>query len=189
MCNGHLMNRVQNNVGYSAGTWSGPDYVNGVWMHFQLIYSESSPGQENGTVIHYIDSKVAGLDSRAVLTEKVPAHFNQIRIGHYWDQPSDDVCPANKGANVYTDDVYIDTSWARVELGNAPTYAASTHREIQVPSAWSDGSVTVNFNPGTFASGSTAYLFVTDADNNTSPGMPVTIGPALPSTPTGIAVH
>jgi len=105
------------------------------------------------TVRHYINSEVAGLDSSGVLTENGPAHFDQIRIGHYWDQASDASCPGNGGALVYVDDVYIDTSWARVELGNASTYAASTHREIQVARTWADGSVSVNFNPGTFAAG------------------------------------
>jgi len=110
-------------------------------------------------------------------------------------------CPANAGAHIYVDDVYIDTSWSRVEIGNAPTYAASTHREIQVAKAWADGSVTVNFNPGTFPGGSTAYLFVTDANGNTSAGKQITIGgsssggapppqsPVTPNPPTGLIVH
>ena len=189
MCNANGLGRVQTGS-LEQGSWGGPQYTNHKWMHFQLVYKESSPGQANGTVRHYIDSQVAGLDQGAVLTEYVGAHFDQIRIGHYWDQPSDASCPANGGARVYVDDVYIDTSWARVELGNAPTYAASTHREIQVTSAWADGSVSVSFNPGTFAAGSTAYLFVTDANNMTSPGIPVTIsGVVAPTPPSGVSVH
>lgn len=190
MCNGNAVGRVQANTHLSLGSWGGPQYSNGVWMHFQLIYNESSPGQTNGTVRHYINSQVAGLDSGGVLTENTSAHFDQIRIGHYWDQPADDVCPANGGAVVYVDDVYIDTSWARVELGDATTYQASMHREIQVASAWADGSVSVTFNPGTFAAGSTAYLYVTDANNVTSPGVPVTIvNLPAPTPPTNVSVH
>jgi len=145
LCNSNLMNRVQANANLETGTWGGPLYSKDRWMHFQVVYNESSPGQANGTVRHYIDSQVAGLDSGAVLTEKVSARFDQIRIGHYWDKAPDTSCPANGGAFVYVDDVYIDTSWARVELGDAPTYAAATHREIQVASAWADGSVSVTF--------------------------------------------
>jgi hypothetical protein len=191
MCNNsNAVGRVQANTHLEVNSWGGPQYSNGGWMHFQLVYNESSPGQANGTVRHYINSQVAGLDSGAVLTQNSAAHFDQIRIGHYWDQPSDQVCPANGGAIIYVDDVYIDTSWARVELGDAPTYAASAHREIQVASTWASGSVSVNFNPGTFAAGSTAYLFVTDANNITSPGIPVKIiGGVAPDPPNSLSVH
>ena len=189
LCNGNLMNRVQTNAHLELGSWGGPQYSNGRWMHIQLVYGESSPGQANGTVHHYIDSQVAGLDSSAVVSENAAAHFDQIRIGHYWDQPSDQSCAANSGAVVYVDDAYIDTSWARVELGDAPTYKASTHREIQVASTWADGSVSVTFNPGTFTAGSKAYLFVTDANNITSPGVPVNIVDVpAPTPPTNVSV-
>jgi hypothetical protein len=193
LCDSNLMNRVQANANLGLGDYGGPQYTNHGWMHMQLIYNESSPGQANGTVRHYINSQVAGLDSGAVLTQTVPAHFQQIRIGHYWDRAAVDACPGNGGAIVYVDDVYIDTSWARVELGDAPRYAASMHREIQVANTWADGSISAKFNPGTFAAGSTAYLFVTDANNSVSPGMAVTIGGALaaplrPNPPT-LTVH
>jgi hypothetical protein len=192
MCNANALGRVQANTNLALASWGGPQYSNGTWLHIQLVYNESSPGLANGTVRHFINSQVAGLDSGAVVTETAAAHFEQIRIGHYWDQPSDTVCPANGGALIYVDDVYIDTSWARVELGNASTYAASTHREIQVATTWADGSVSVTFNPGSFASGSTAYLFVTDANSVTSPGIPVKIGNTsvqAPASPTNVAVQ
>jgi hypothetical protein len=194
LCNGNLMNRVQDSAGFSQGDWGGPNYSDNQWMHIQLVYNESSPNVANGTVRHFINSQVAGNDSGAIMTEKTSAHFEQIRIGHYWDRAAVDACPSNSGASVYVDDVYIDTSWARVELGNASTYSGSTHREVQLASTWADGSIAVKFNPGSFASGSTAYLFVTDANNNTSPGIAVTIGGAStpppttvrPSPPTGV---
>jgi hypothetical protein len=193
MCNdANGLGRTQLNANLALAAWGGPQFSNRTWMHIQLVYNESSPGQPNGTIRHFINSHVAGLDSGAVVTENLPAHFDQIRIGHYWDQPSDDNCPANGGAVVYVDDVYIDTSWARVELGDASTYAASMHREIQVATNWADGSVSVTFNPGSFASGATAYLFVTDANNVTSRGSPVKIGNTsvgTPGSPTNVAVQ
>jgi len=80
-----------------------------------------------------------------------------------------------------------------VELGDASTYAASKHREIQVPTAWADGSVSVKFNSGTFAAGSTAYLYVTDSSNNTSPGIAVKIGGSAtsvtPKAPTSVSAQ
>lgn len=193
LCNGQLTNRVQENAGWSQGDWGGDTYKNNTWMHVQLIYSQSSPGVANGTIRHYVDSKKHGLDSGAIVTQMKAAQFDQIRIGHYWAKDGISDCPSNPGSRVYVDDVYIDTSWARVELGNASTYAASTQREIQVPSSWADGKISVKFNPGKFSSGSTAYLYVTDANNNTSPGIAIKIGDAAtevkPNPPTSVQVE
>ncbi|HRV99110.1 MAG TPA: hypothetical protein P5201_10985, partial [Aminobacteriaceae bacterium] len=62
-------------------------------------------------------------------------------------------------------------------LGNASTWDACTHREIQIPSAWSQDTVTVTVNQGTFQPGETAWLYVTDADGNVNAtGLEVQIG-------------
>jgi len=66
----------------------------------------------------------------------------------------------------YWDEIYIDTTRARVEIGNASTWSACTHREIQIPSAWSGSSITVTVNQGSFADSSGAYLYVVDSDGN-----------------------
>lgn len=189
LCNGELLNRVQSNAGWSQGDWGGPRYVKNQWMHVQLVYGASSPGVANGTIRHYLDSQAAPLDSGAIVTQMRAAQFDQIRIGHYWADDGVPDCAANGGARVYTDNVYLDTSWARVEIGDAPTYAASRQREIQIPTAWSDGSVAIRFNAGRFAPGTTVYLYVTDANNVTSAGRPVVIGAAgvaPPNAPTSV---
>lgn len=88
---------------------------------------------------------------------------------------------------IYADDVYIDRTQARVELGNASTYSACTHREMQIPSAWSTSSVDVTVNTGTFATDDVAYLYVVDetgAVNST--GYEVTVGTtSTDTTPSG----
>jgi hypothetical protein len=61
-------------------------------------------------------------------------------------------------------------------LGNAATFATSTTILPQVPSAWSDGSITVTAATAGFAPGSTAYLYVFDKDNNVNAnGYPIEI--------------
>ncbi len=76
----------------------------------------------------------------------------------------------------YFADVYLDYSRARVVLGNAPTFAASTLREVQVPTSWSATSIAVTANLGALATGTTAYLYVVDPNGQVSAGRPVTIG-------------
>jgi hypothetical protein len=91
----------------------------------------------------------------------------------------------------YMADLYLDYSIARVVLGNAPTLAASTIRELQIPTAWSNTSITFQANLGAFASGQTAYVYVVDANGVVSAtGRPVvlTSGPPPPAAPTNIRI-
>jgi hypothetical protein len=77
----------------------------------------------------------------------------------------------------YFADLYLDYSRARVIIGNASTFSSSTIREVQVPTSWSDSSVTIKVNQGGFADEATAYLYVVD-DTGTpnSAGYPITFG-------------
>jgi hypothetical protein len=92
----------------------------------------------------------------------------------------------------YFADVYLDTTLARVVLADKPTLSLSTIIEAQIPSAWSDGSITATVNLGKFLPGQTAYLFVIDPTGTASvAGLPVAVGgtAATPSPPSAISVH
>jgi hypothetical protein len=80
------------------------------------------------------------------------------------------------GAQVLMDDLYLDDTWARVMIGNASTFAASTVREVQIPMAWADGSITIQVNRGSFGASASAYLYVIDSTNTPSAGLPITFG-------------
>jgi hypothetical protein len=84
--------------------------------------------------------------------------------------------------------VYLDTSWARVEIGNAATYGACTHREIQIPTAWAATSITATVNRGSFGASDAAYLYVIPStgygDVNTA-GKAITFGGGASNPPTG----
>jgi len=78
-------------------------------------------------------------------------------------------------ATRYFDDIYVDTTLSRVMLGNNQSYSEATIVEPQIPSAWSNNSINVTVNLGKL-NGSTAYLFVFDADNNHNEfGYPITL--------------
>jgi hypothetical protein len=66
----------------------------------------------------------------------------------------------------YWDEIYIDSTQARVEVGNASTWSGCTQREIQIPSAWSSSSITITSNKGSFGSFSGKYLYVVDSSGN-----------------------
>lgn len=201
MCNGSGMSAEAS--GPSSFWWDAMSYGQGAWQHYQVILKESSAaGKADGTVKQYIDGVLTS-NHTGVVTRSNSAHWNQIRVGHYWAMDGVTDCAANSGANIYIDSLYIDTSWARVELGSGSTYATSTKREIQIPTSWADGSVSVTLNTGSFGAGTTAYLYVTDANGNVnSVGYPITIGAAAsggtgtgtgtttaPNPPTGLTIQ
>ncbi len=74
----------------------------------------------------------------------------------------------------FTDDLYVDTTQARIELGNAPVFENCTHREIQIPEdIWNDGNIGFKANLGSFSAHDQLYLFVVDENGNASEGYPV----------------
>ncbi len=110
--------------------------------------------------------------------------WNWLMIGQYIQTPP-------RRYTVRYDDVYVDKSWARVVLGNAPSYASCTVREPQVPTSWSANAITVNVNTGSFHPGDTAFLYVVTSTGATSNGYEVEIGgdvvdPGPPGPPTDV---
>lgn len=89
---------------------------------------------------------------------------------------------------VYLDDMYVDNTLARVELGDNPVFDNCGHREMQLPTAWSasGNQIDITINQGTFTNGSQVWLFVVDADGNPSPGYELTLGGELPEGPPSI---
>ncbi len=77
---------------------------------------------------------------------------------------------------LYYDDIYISDTRARVEIGNKETWDECTHREIQVPTTWAEGSIQIKLNKGSFQTGDTAYLFVITENGNVSDGFEIIIG-------------
>ncbi len=95
----------------------------------------------------------------------------------------------------YFDDIYVDITMARVVLANNQIYSNATIIEPQIPSNWSDTSITATVNLGRLLDGSTAYLFVFDTNNeHNSVGYPVTLGSSggdttPPAAPSGLQVQ
>jgi len=84
----------------------------------------------------------------------------------------------------WMDDIYIDNTFARVIIGNASTYDASTHREVQIPTAWSSSSISVTVNVGSFSANERAYVYVVAADGSVNnQGYPITIGGGASASP------
>ncbi len=51
-------------------------------------------------------------------------------------------------------------------IGNASTWAASTVHDIEIPTAWTSGSITVSLHNDSFPTFDGAYLYVFDSNGN-----------------------
>jgi hypothetical protein len=82
---------------------------------------------------------------------------------------------------LYYDNIYIDNSFARVEIGDADTYDNCTHREIQIPVTWETGHISLKVNPGSFNLNDNVFLYVFDESGVVNAkGYPIKIGGRYP---------
>lgn len=89
----------------------------------------------------------------------------------------------------YFADVYMDTTPARVVLCQNPTISPTDHGVCypQIPTAWSDTSITVTVNQAEFQGGTTAYLYVYNgSDLVSTTGTPIVLSATDTSTNTKI---
>lgn len=167
--------------------WSSPQsFIGGRWHRVEIILS-----QANGRITTYIDGKEQWSRDRWLASTPGAYDGHTIDLGNMINahETGGSNAPENNSYNF--DDVYIDYTLARVEIGDAPTWVASSKRELQVPIKWTNNSITIAVNSGTFTKGTRAYLYVVDANGvvNAS-GYPITIGdpiagssPRLPKAP------
>jgi len=162
------------------------------WQNYAMQAYMGDPGVANGSRWYWASSPNfnipyahVGINNNMIL-DAVASKLNAIKFGWYR------ACCANGTSVVHYDDIYIDNSWARVEIGNNADYNSCTHREIQIPSAWSNNSIAVNVKQGSFASSDKVYLFVVNEDGTPSIGYgPVTFGTGktLPNEPKNFNGH
>jgi hypothetical protein len=162
----------------------GNTYPDG-WHRVEVWLDQGTVDQSDGELYTWRDCQDwCSLTSVPVLTTQYPESYDNFYLGHYF---ASDVGSPLPEMELWWEDVYIDWTRARVEIGNDSAWNNCTHREIQIPTAWTSGSVSATVNTGTFLSGSTAYLFVVDENGNVSNGFPVEIGASsgvnIPSKP------
>lgn len=135
------------------------------WRHLQyLVDIGSGTSASDGTIQVWVDGALVYDHDDVPVWSGGLGGIPELYLGNY--------LRTDEGAGLqnFWESVYVDNSWARVEVGNNAVYANCTHREIQVPSAWANGSLSVTVNRGSFASLSGAYLFVVDTTGAASSG-------------------
>lgn len=170
--------------GYTAGNCNmyygmSGDLFAGAWHRYEVWLTQGTQGQSNGNVR-------ISLDGAPWMTMSGPfdptgCHFRNMWLGFYFATDTGTPVPSME---TWWDELYVDFTQARVELGNASTWAACTHREIQVPTAWSSTTISCAVNQGTFAAGQQVWAYVVDANGvANSQGYPVTFSGTFSDAP------
>jgi hypothetical protein len=152
--------------------------ADGSWHRYETYVDLGTLSGSNAYRDFYVDRSL--LEYYENITELNVDHtecryIDYILLGHYIRTETGDY------GTRYWDEIYIDFTRQRVEICDSDTYGNSTHCEIQIPSAWSDTSITFTANQGTIDDG-TAYLFVFDSENDTNPsGYEITFGESISS--------
>lgn len=155
-----------NNTNQSTFYFASPDadYLLDNWRHVQFWGIQSSSDTLNGTFHLAVDQSVK-VNTTAACSRFASggnAAWNSMYIGGYLghDFVAGQGGPFAFDGRAYYSDVYIDDTRQRVEIGDNATYSACAHREIQLPTAWTDSSISFTLKQGSFSSISGLYLFV-----------------------------
>lgn len=168
--------------GHNAWWGAAVNPMAGKWAKIEMAFKASS--QNDGYVTIWENGKLV-MNYRGP-TDTYPGNTRTLGVGGYARMQG---YPNNWR---YYDDVYVDTTLARVVLADKPVLSQASIVEVQIPSAWSDGSITTTVNLGKFSQGQSAYLFVVDSSGSVSAtGFSVTAGgtAAAPSAPSAFQVH
>jgi len=184
-----FINHCQSDGGYDE---CGPDHTSGgaenidappadTWVRVEVYGEESSAiGNWDGAAFYSVHNQTDAISDTVSWSGSctrntgVTSRWRRFIFANYWGNISGG---DGTGEKVYIDDPYIQVGTrARVEIGDASTWANCTHREIQIPTGWSDTEITVTLNRGSFDPCETYYLFVVDADGNVNAdGYPIKI--------------
>lgn len=172
----------------SSGTlnspWTRP--VAGQWERVEIYWKAESTFPTSNDGILWV-SQHSNSDIHAYSVD--PANFNCAGSSpnlRWFTFGVDMNCSVYAPYRVEMDDIYIDKTRARIEVCDSSTWAARTHCEVQIPSAWSDTSITATLNQGSFGSLGSSYLYAIDSSGNVnssgyllSGGGPPPAAPAL----------
>jgi hypothetical protein len=164
----------------------------GAWATWEYQEGRGSIDIRNGTIKFWVNSILKRNSNILNRTTKYSAiNYTSIQITNYWQTSVTGATYPVNGLD-YIDDLYIDQTWARVMIGNAPTFDACTRREPLIPTEWSSSSITAYFNQGAFQNGEKVYIFVVDSGGNPSLGKGITIGGVaqslIPTSPSMLSI-
>jgi len=159
------------------GTHSQPavDDIDQEWVRLVEEIEISTSGTEDGTRI----ARIHRTGTPAITAQHTRSGNQKTYDGNAWATVQwGSFYRAGEALNIWSDEIYFDKTWQRVEIGDNSVWANCTKREILVPTAWADTSITATLNQGLFGASDTVYVFVVDSAGNPSGGFEITLGGA-----------
>jgi hypothetical protein len=139
--------------------------MSGEWVRFESYLKQSSVGGSDGAWRQTAYRPTLGTPTKEVINKAnylmrtTSDNWTKWTFGGaYWD-----MCGSSDTGTIDIDDFYMDSTQARVEVCNASTFSASTKCELQLPTAWSDSSITATFKKGQLTGSTTGYVYVINA--------------------------
>lgn len=151
------------------------------WNHYQILYKQSN--------IYEILNGIQETSINTVISDEL----DQIRVGNYFNVQNSEDCITNTQAFVYTDNIYIDNTLARIELGDDSNYNTA-NRDIQVPILWNEQTVRAYNNSGPSFRwenpnhNENTFVFVFDSQNRMTVAPLERTGPAVINITSDIAI-
>lgn len=141
---------------HTINTWNRWEY----WIKLNTTLTCTMGTDCDGQRTEWIDAQQYFADLKYQWTNNA-GRYQEFNLGTMHGQSgSPDVGQA------YFDDLYIATTQARVEIGDAATWNTCNHREIQIPVSWTDSLIQIKINQGTFPLNIPVYLYVVDSNGN-----------------------
>jgi hypothetical protein len=140
------------------------------WTIQEVLHQSSTIGEKNG-LTQFIQDGIPAWG----LKEKTFDHFALSTPAKRYSQLFQFQVSNGAQPNTwrYMDSLYVDDTWHRVILCSSPTFASCSDREIQLPTFWIDAKIQVKIRLGGLDIDGPIYLYVFDAENNTSEGFKV----------------
>jgi hypothetical protein len=153
--------------------------INGEWVRFESYLRQSGAGSSNGAwhQVAYRPALATPAKHQVTLDNYKMRDSSQNWVIWTFGGAYHSMCGTSP-ATIDVDDFYMDSTRARVEVCDVATWSARRMCELQLPTAWSDGSITATFKKGYLPSSTMAYVYVINATGNVNAaGFPVTVGP------------
>jgi len=180
---------------YGCGSAGAPtdQFLFNQWQRVEEVLVRSSPaGTPNGSIIHRRVGRANPISSIVNCVTHDSADDKQWRY-MMLGQAVSNVTSGTGHLKIYYDDLYVDHTQARIEIGNNSNYASSTIKEVQLPINWTDNTIEVTLNQGVFSNSDNAYVYVVDSNGAVSSSYgPVTFSgtdTTPPASPTGLNVN
>lgn len=155
----------------TPGPWSRSDIPARKWNHLEIFIDQTKK-----TIITKVNSKV---DSELTYINDLDVPGHSPTIGLIGFDASVELIQ-----QIWMDDIYMDNSFKRVTLGNAPKYSQVTHEEVQFFSSWKDSEIRFTPNYGSLSRERPAYIYIYSED-----GIPNANGIPFESPPKSPVVH